>query len=506
MKSGRDRAPVQTKRWGRPPRMPATNRPAVNFEMPSASERPLLLTRRCTRVRMPLCLLLVGCLAVLLQCRSVPLTDPFAIDLDDALEHLAVIQPKQNCAKEYAGELLAYFMKVVLGQAGRPDQRRNWRARAIDHPLDLATITRELDDAGQDKSRLMVLDTSLLGFSDVLYHYDPMLNQFKGRYAYHSVYPSPELIALRILLLKKLYRGEKIDLTALLVRQDLLVGPVRSPSAAELKTINLRPEEFRLLRDVLNADPQLLRYLYNPFLVKALADVGVIRRDRYVSRMSRQANYRKVADNDQSTQNGGAAVTIAILPSVTKEFVTCDHPAATGGRPFAPTETYHRVTQDLRRAIVQSALERTARSSGALMQDTQWWNDFVSREIGFVIVESRPLLVTPQNVEQVMSDICPAADAVLVLLGEDVYRTVDIDPERDVYPSVNRWYLDIRDVRYGDVQSELGQVGDVVYRKLMARLPDPNRDPHALTATAINPPPDPGKTERMLRPAEKAHN
>jgi hypothetical protein len=269
--------------------------------------------------------------------------------------------------------------------------------------------------------------------------------------------------------------------------------------------MNLRPEEYRLLKDVLKADPQLLRYLYNPFLVKALADVGVIRRDRYVARMSRQANYRRLKDDGPLLNIGGAAVTIAILPSMTKEFVTCDQPAAVGGHPFAPTETYHRLTEGLRLAIVQNALQRTGRRDNPLLQRAPLGEDFVRREVSFFIVESRPLLVTPQNAEQVISDICPTADAVLVLLGEDVYRAVEIDPNRDVYPSVNRWYLDIRDVRYGDVQAELDQVGDIVHRKLRARFPGLNRGSDELTAAA-GLPIGPGEPENMAQPVGRAHN
>ena len=174
-----------------------------------------------------MCVLLLVFSLAIIQCRSVPVNGDFSsATCQPALYEGAVAQ---TCSREYAGELLAYFMQVVLGRAGRTEQREAWRLRALGQPLDLEAITDTLNGGGKDKSKLMVLDANMLGFSEVLYHYDPTLNQFKGRFVYHSVYPSPGLIALRILLLKKIHRGEKIDLTAVLARQDLLLTPGKKP-------------------------------------------------------------------------------------------------------------------------------------------------------------------------------------------------------------------------------------------------------------------------------------
>ena len=76
------------------------------------------------------------------------------------------------------------------------------------------------------------------------------------------------------------------------------------------------------------------------------------------------------------------------------------------------------------------------------------------------------MLVHPQNANQVLADICPEADYAIILLGENVYRAVDIDSERDAYPVVNRFYLDMADARHGQIETELDQISDAVFATL----------------------------------------
>ena len=101
----------------------------------------------------------------------------------------------------------------------------------------------------------MVLDARILGLCEVLYHYNPRLNQFKGRYLFESVYPSPELVAVRLLLVRKLVDGERVDLDALIRRESLLTDPLAVPSPADRLATGLSVEEFRFLREIFDSEP-----------------------------------------------------------------------------------------------------------------------------------------------------------------------------------------------------------------------------------------------------------
>ncbi len=403
-------------------------------------------------------LLLAGGLA-LCQCRPIPLGSDAALAVRGPAPGGGAIT--QACSQEYAGELLAYFMQVVLGRAGRPELREEWRRRALDQPLDLDAITAILNGSGEDKSRLMVLDANLLAFSDVLYHYDPMLNQFKGRFAYHSPYPCPELIALRMLLLQKLHRAEKIGLGALLARRDLLLAPGQAPDTRALGEMNLSAAEFHLLGRVLQAAPQLFSYLHNPFLVDALAEIGAVRRDAFVSDMGRRANYRGIYPRERRCTGGGPGVTVAILPSMTKAFIPGPGTGTGGGDGFIPDEEYRGAAA----AIIRGVLDRVDSRSRETAPGGR-----IEEPVRFFDADKRPLLVHPGNAERVLAELCPRADVAVILLGENVYRAVDIDPRRDTYPAANRFYLDIADVRHGQIEAELDQIAEAVRGVLKKRL------------------------------------
>jgi hypothetical protein len=399
------------------------------------------------------------------QCRAVPVNTAASGTCQPALYGGAA---DQTCAQEYAGELLAYFMKVVLGKAGRPELREEWRRRALDQPLDLESIHAILNGGGHAKSELMVLDSNLQGFSEVLYHYDPQLNQFKGRFVYHSIYPSAELIALRILLLKKIHRREKIDLTAVLKHRDMLLESGHQPDALILDEMNLEVDEFRLLSQVFRADPQLIAYLGNPFLVKALKDVEAIREDRQVSELARRANYRGIYPGSVGRATQEQAVTIAILPSMTKEFVSGSI-SGSGTERFLPTENYRSAAADIIRGLEERIRLRFQEAASTRARDS-WPTDRIETALRFFNADKRPLLVHPQNAERVLADICPHADYAIILLGENVYRAVDFDATRDAYPFTNRFYIDIAEVRHGQIESELDLIGEAVFTTLAERF------------------------------------
>ena len=92
-------------------------------------------------------------------------------------------------AEQYSGELLAYLLQVVLGRAGQPESREEWRVRAIDEPLDFARITKSMTDPEKNRLDYMVLDPNILDLSQVLFHYDEDLSLYKGEYGVTSGLP-----------------------------------------------------------------------------------------------------------------------------------------------------------------------------------------------------------------------------------------------------------------------------------------------------------------------------
>ena len=113
----------------------------------------------------------------------------------------AVSEEGLSPGQQYAGRVLAYLMQVVLGRAGPEELRSEWGRRGLDVPLDFKRISTIMLEPGQNRARVVVFDTRIFGISEVLYHYDPRLNLFKGTEGRQSLFPSVELIALRLLLL-----------------------------------------------------------------------------------------------------------------------------------------------------------------------------------------------------------------------------------------------------------------------------------------------------------------
>jgi hypothetical protein len=119
-------------------------------------------------------------------------------------------------AEQIAGETLAYLMEVVLGREGDPAKRSAWSTRGLNLPLDYDLVSRRMFGPVPLRAELMVMDTNILGLSEVLYHYDSRLNLFKGRREHDSLYPCAELMALRLLIVRKLYLGETVSLAAMI--------------------------------------------------------------------------------------------------------------------------------------------------------------------------------------------------------------------------------------------------------------------------------------------------
>ncbi len=391
--------------------------------------------------------------------------------IDIPLENPAGLTP----AQQYAGEILSYMMLVVLGDAGTPETRKAWKTRGREATLDQKEIAETMNNPEKDKSVVMVMDPDILGLSEVLYHYDKNLNQFKGQLVFNSVYPSTELIGLRLLLLQKRSRGEKIRVKPLVERKTILLNPAVQPSKSDLMATNLNAEEMTLLKAVFESDPRLYQYLKHPFVLSALERAGFIEKDTYVNQAVQQTRYRQYRCGSPEDTTQPRPVTIVFLPSIIDNFAY-----GTAGRElkpygFTPEDRYQKAMAELEKAILD-ATEKQVRARFDLNKKNMpladvipWkdvWRNVSSKQVRFIHQDRRPFVIFPDNAEQAVHDICPRADLYVIILGKDVYRSIDFSDANESYPIVNRLYLDFTDVKYAQVSEEIDEMARFIYERL----------------------------------------
>lgn len=347
-------------------------------------------------------------------------------------------------ARRYAGEILAYLLEIALGRLGDPAQREAWQTRGLNVPLpDLAEVEEIMRDTARNELALMVLDSNLRFLTRVLYHYDPRLSLHKSSRVI-SLYPAPEFVALRLLLLQKVHRKERLRLGGLMRRPHLLSPGRRKVSQEALQAVGLRLEELRLIRDIVAAEPHLYGYLSCPFLVQALWRIGVVEWDDFVRDRVEEANYQGVPCGcSREGEEGEGGVRIAVLPSMTTEFEALDRPAPGAPFGFLPTEHLLELEDKLVEAI-------RGRAGDAV----------------FCLEQTRPLVIHPENAEKVIADVCPNADFVVILTGKNLYLPMHIDEDQDVYPHVPRIYLDILDLEYDQGQEQVEAVAKFIRSRL----------------------------------------
>lgn len=255
-------------------------------------------------------------------------------------------------AQQYAGEILSYLLPVVLGQAGSLKSRRAWQTRGLREELDFKNIVEVMTDVEKNELALMVLDPDILDLTRVLYYYDNRLSLYKGGFDVASIYPAPEFVAIRLLLLQKIYRGEKVDLKTLIKREEILFNQEAKPSPEDLNAMGLRSDELRLLRDLLEKEPHIYQYLKSPFLVKAFYKAGAIKEGQFTDQRIREASYK----NYPCRYFGGSeridAVKILFLPSMIKEFYYGVPHRGLSQHDFKPTEFFEEMTKKLKIAIL----------------------------------------------------------------------------------------------------------------------------------------------------------
>jgi len=351
-------------------------------------------------------------------------------------------------SEQIAGEVMAYLVEVVLGRAGAPGKRPDWATRGLNLPLDFDMVVERMYGPVSKRAELMVLDTNILGLSRVLYHYDRRLNLFKGTRDHDSLYPCAELMALRLLLLKKMHRSEAVSMAALSRHIDLFGKQGRRASSAELAVMGLSLDEFIFLRAVFHSEPVFLRYLRHPFIVSTLQKIGAAETDPLSLPADLSANYRRFAcpPPDRPIDR---PVTVAIVAAMNPMF---DPLPATGE--IRPSTAYLELREQLE-ARIRSRL--AADTSSPLDAD----------RLAF-FTPDRPVAIHPDNADRVIGQICPTANFTLIVLGKNVYRSMAIDPHEDIYPH-KRWiYLNTDDIQYDQIDAEINTVIAAVRPILLA--------------------------------------
>jgi hypothetical protein len=385
----------------------------------------------------------------------------------------------QPCEQQYAGEILAYLMQVVLGKAGNPAMREVWYARAADARLDFDLVYETMTNSNKDRKQYLVLDNNIRGLSKVLYHYNIRLNLFKGKYHQESVFPSAELLSIRMMLLQKIHRGEKVNMEKLLKKKKLMANPEVDPADIDPGGTGLNASEIKLLKDVIDSEPFFMDYLENPFIVDTLYRVGVVNPDNFVKEKISRARYQADGFTARSPQKDSGTLKISILPSITKAFEYQNIDATTYPSGFKPNKKYAEASQEVQEKILnltQQLVKVQLMSRGPTQHSPGSNYDalakrFVDEHLEFLNHDRRPFVIYPENADRMIESICPEAAFTIIILGENVYLSLNIN-EVDSYPNVNRVYLDIQEIRHSQVDYELSQVSMFVYNKLKTLIPD----------------------------------
>lgn len=349
-------------------------------------------------------------------------------------------KPHLTPSEQVAGEILAYLMEVVLGKAGPVAKRNEWAVRGVDLPLDFDMVTKRMFGPVPLRAELMVLDTNILGLSEVLYHYDKRLNLFKGTREQDSLYPCTELIAIRLLLLQKLHRNEKVSMSGIDRHINLFSPDSRDAAGAELEAMQLSATEFRFLKQIFVSEPAFLHYMRHPFIVAALRKIGVVEQDPFTLAADLTATYHYLScpKKIQKTDRG---VTVAIVASINPMFEQTP-----GRRGLVPTEAYLTLQRELQHAV-RKRVERGGRAGPEMLT---------------FFMTDRPVVIVPESAERVMEQLCPQANFTMVLMGKNVYRGLSIDPDRDILPKKNFLYFDVDDVKYQMVDEEIDALAQMI--------------------------------------------
>jgi hypothetical protein len=378
-------------------------------------------------------------------------------------------------AQDYAGEVLSYLLQVVVGHAGPEGKRQVWRTKGSGHNLVFQEISKKMTDPEYRKTDLIVMDADLLGLSDVLYQYEPLFNQFKGRYVVDSVYPSSELIAIRLLILEKLNQGRRVSFSAMRSRESLFQADAALPSPDDLTAMNLSVDEFQLIKDVFLSEPLYLAYYKHPFIVEALTRIGFFAPDKMTKASSERVSYNRYAWSQAFDNAGSRQVNIAILPSLIHEFQFGNVYQSPYDFGFRPTAAYLNAVDTLKTEIVsrtaaQVRNELLNTSAGRKLNEEAWQNLWTRRYLPYIrfqLLNTKPFSIYPENAEWILKGLCPQADLSVIVLGKNVYRTMDFKAGDDSMPVSGRIYVDIEDIGLAMVGEQVGSIADFITKRLV---------------------------------------
>lgn len=380
----------------------------------------------------------------------------------------------QTPAEEYAGEVLAYMVQVTLGKSGNPKLRGEWGDRGLTLPLDYGAISEMMQGPEKDPRRVMVLDNNILGLSQVLYHYDERLNLFKGEGIHRSVFPSTELLSTRVMLLQKMNRGEKIGLAELMGKKEQLLDPRLNADEIDLEGTHLHFSEMKLLKDVMQSEPSFMAYLEHPFVVEMLYKIGAVFMDSYVKEKIHSARYKGSEFEKSWKRSGKKSVQVAVLPSFAESFAYQSIDTDTYPTGFMPEETYSEAIETFKDTMIRflKKLVMVQMFGDAVTGDADEQKrrnalvtEFIEAHLNVRFMNQRPLVIYPDNAEKVIKDICHDSDFNVIVLGKNVYLSMQI-LDVDTFPHVNRLYLDVSDIKHGQVDFEIGQISMFVFEKL----------------------------------------
>jgi len=385
----------------------------------------------------------------------------------------------QTPAEEYAGEVLAYMVQVTLGKAGNPKLREDWGDRGLNLPLDYGAISDMMQGPEKDPRRVMVLDNSILGLSQVLYHYDEKLNLFKGEGIHNSLFPSTELLSIRVMLLQKMDRGEKVGMAELMDKRAQLLDPHIKAGEIDLEGTNLHFSEMKLLKDVIQSEPSFMAYLEHPFIVDTFYRIGAVSMDSYVLEKIQSARYRDSGFDQGRERPDKKSVQVAVLPSVVKSFAyqSIDIDAYPSG--FMPEETYVEAIKTFEKTMIGllQKLIMAQMFGGAVSEDSDEQKrrnalvkEFIEAHLDVRSMNQRPFVIYPGNAEKVIHDVCHDSDFNVIVLGKNVYLSMHI-LDVDTFPHVNRLYLDVSDIVHGQADYEISQISMFVFNKLKPLIP-----------------------------------
>jgi hypothetical protein len=381
--------------------------------------------------------------------------------------------------KAYAAEVLAYLLKITFGTAGDPKYRQQWRQRGLNEPLNFEMITKTMTEPEEDPLDLIVLDPNILDLTTVLYHYDKRLSLYEGDYGVTSIYPASEFVAIRLLLLKKIQKKEKVNLSAIMDREQLIRNPSVRPTEQDLRAMNLTAGELKFLQEIIRSKPYLFYYLESPALIETLWSLGALNEDRFVQRKISESSYSPYPCRLLEGSNWPGAVKICFIPSLTAEFTfgqSNTHGKITG---FEPTDflldMFRKLANEIKEAS-KISMEKELNSPVASlipMDPSAWqtiWQEIAKKYLGFYVADQRPYVVYPENAAGASKEICPQADFFVIILGRNVYKSIFFDRKSDIYPAVNRVYVDIMDIKHSGTDSDVQQVASFVSDRIVDRI------------------------------------